>query len=66
MTTPLAYRPQAAADAVGVSRSTIDRWMQSGLPSVKMRGARLILADDLRAFVARGGTAETSSPQLGG
>lgn len=48
----LAYRPQEAADQLGVTRQTIYAWMASGrLESVKIGRARLIRHDDLVAML---------------
>lgn len=49
---PLAFRIDGAAHASGLSRSTIYELISSGrLRSIKAAGRRLILADDLRAFL---------------
>ena len=48
----LAYSVEEAAEALGVSRSLIYRLIhQSGFPSVKLRGRRLISAELLAAWV---------------
>ncbi len=50
--TPIAYRIDDAARVSGLSRTTLYELIGSGaLPSVKAGGRRLILADDLRAFL---------------
>ena len=56
----LAYSVEEAAEALGVSRSLVYRLIhQSGFPSVKLRGRRLISAELLAEWVrlqAGGGT----------
>jgi excisionase family DNA binding protein len=48
----LAYRIDEAGSATGLSRSTLYGLIASGrLRSIKAAGRRLILADDLRAFL---------------
>lgn len=48
----LAYSVDEAAEALGVSRSLVYRLIhQSGFPSVKLRGRRLISAELLAAWV---------------
>lgn len=50
---PLAYRVEDAARVSGLARSTLYEQMAAGhLKSVKRAGRRLILADDLRAFLS--------------
>lgn len=50
----LTYRPAELARALGVEKSTVYRWMESGVvPSVKIEGVRLIRAEDVRALLAR-------------
>ena len=49
----LAYRPKEAAAALGVSRETIFARIKDGsLRSVKAGKARLIMADELRRYLA--------------
>ncbi len=48
----LMYRPEEAADMLGIGRTRVFALIRSGqLRSVKLGGARLISADALRAFV---------------
>lgn len=48
----LAYSVEEAAEALGVSRSLVYRLIhQSGFPSVKLRGRRLISAELLAEWV---------------
>ena len=57
---PLAYNVEAAARVSGLSRATLYVQLASGeLRSVKRAGRRLILADDLRAFLS--GDAKTEA-----
>lgn len=52
---PIAYRVQDAVKASGISRSTLYELVKSGrLPSVKAAGRRLILREDLEAFLKAG------------
>ena len=56
----LAYRPAEAADISGISRTTLYKALATGeLRSGKVGAARIILHDDLRAwlerFIAEGG-----------
>lgn len=51
----IAYRIDDAANAIGLSRSTIYELINAGkLRSVKAAGRRLILAEDLKAFLLAG------------
>jgi excisionase family DNA binding protein len=51
----LGYRPNEAAEAIGVSRDTIFKALADGsLRSVKIGAARVIPADALREFLANG------------
>jgi excisionase family DNA binding protein len=53
------YSTAQAAHVAGVSERTIERLIQSNdLPSRKVRGRRVVLADDLRAYLSHdnGGT----------
>lgn len=51
-TDPLAYRPRAAAAAIGVSEALIFELIAEGaLPARKLRGVTLILRSDLLAFL---------------
>ena len=51
-TDPLAYRPRAAAAAIGVSGALIFELIAEGaLPARKLRGATIILRSDLVAFL---------------
>lgn len=48
----LAYRIEDAAAATGIGRSSLYELISTGrLRSIKAAGRRLILADDLRAFL---------------
>jgi excisionase family DNA binding protein len=49
---PISYRIEDAAKVTGISRSSLYALISDGtLRSVKAAGRRLILADDLRAFL---------------
>ena len=49
---PLAYRPRAAAAAIGVSEALIYELISEGaLPARKLRGVTLLLRSDLLAFL---------------
>ena len=52
----VAYRPQEAAKAIGVSKATIHELIRSGRIPAYKHGHKLVLidADDLRAFVKSG------------
>lgn len=51
----IAYRPLEAAEAVGVSRTEIYRWLRSGRLSARKHGRSvLILREDLEKFVRSG------------
>ena len=53
-TNAVAYRVQRAAQVTGLSRSMLYQLMKEGqLAYVKVRGRRLIAANDLRAFIER-------------
>ena len=55
MPRPVAWRPRDAAAQAGVSESTIMRAIRSGdLVSVKRGGCRLLLHDDLVAWLQAG------------
>jgi excisionase family DNA binding protein len=52
----IALRPAEAAQALGVHRATIYKWMDSGyLPSVVKGRARFILMADLTAWMRERG-----------
>lgn len=54
-TEKIAYRPQEASNASGVSKATIERAIRNGdLRSVKLGGARLILAESLHEWLRSG------------
>ena len=49
---PIAVNPSAAAKMVGVSRSTLYRWMSmDGFPAVRIGGCVRIPVDDLLAWI---------------
>ena len=49
---PIAVNPSAAAKMVGVSRSTLYRWMSmDGFPVVRIGGCVRIPVDDLLAWI---------------
>lgn len=50
---PLALSVVAAAKAAGIGRSTLYAAIADDLPSVRIRGRRLILRDDLHAWLKR-------------
>ncbi len=50
----LLYRPEEAAEALGVSRARLYELMTRGdIRSVKIGASRRVPADDLRAYVSR-------------
>ena len=52
-TMPLAYRPGAAAVALGVTSRTVYRMIDRGhLRTTKIGGVRLIPAEDMQAIIA--------------
>lgn len=52
MADQLAYRPAQAAEIIGVSRAKVYELLDAGrIPSRKLGTARLILHEDLYAFV---------------
>ncbi|MFC3440750.1 helix-turn-helix domain-containing protein [Sphingobium rhizovicinum] len=52
-TMPLAYRPGAAAVALGVTSRTVYRMIDRGhLRTTKIGGVRLIPAEDIQAIIA--------------
>lgn len=54
MAEPLAYRPETAAQAIGVGRTTMYDLLRSGeIESVKVGRSRVIPADALAAFLKR-------------
>lgn len=51
---PRLYRPEAAAEQLGISRAQVFRLMQSGeLQSLKIGRSRRVPAEQLDAYVAR-------------
>jgi excisionase family DNA binding protein len=51
--TPLAYRIESAAAAIGVGRSKVFRMIKDGeIPARKIGGSTVILREDLEAFLA--------------
>ena len=49
---PISYNVKGAAQAIGVSFSTVRRWIDSGeLPSFKLRGNRLVYREALETFM---------------
>jgi len=54
-TAPLAYRVNDAAEAAGISKATLYRWIATGkLKTVKIGGVRLISARVLQALIEKG------------
>jgi excisionase family DNA binding protein len=52
----IALRPAEAAEAIGVHRATIYKWMDSGhLPSVVVGRARFIRVSDIKALMKENG-----------
>jgi excisionase family DNA binding protein len=52
-TDAIAYRPQQAADLLGVSLSTLERITKAdAIPTVKLGRCRVYLADQLKAWLA--------------
>lgn len=64
---PRWFSLEEACSAASVSRSTLERWRRSGLPTVPVGGRVLIDPDDLRAFINSFETSDgstSSSPSV--
>jgi len=66
----IAYGPEEAARLISRSRNSLYRYLSSGeLPSFKLGGKRLILREELLAFIRKaavGSKNSTASDDLGG